>query len=61
MRLLFAAEPDGEPEVRRRIELALSGQGEFPDGFSTPWRPRASWPADVSADETTRAEYLIRS
>jgi hypothetical protein len=61
VRILFAAEPDAEPEVRRRIELALSGQAEFPDGFTTPWRLRASWPGDVSAEETTQAEYLIRS
>ena len=61
VRILFAAEPDAEPEVRRLIELALSGQAEFPDGFTTPWRLSASRPSDVLAEETGRAEHLIRS
>jgi hypothetical protein len=61
VRILFAAEPDTEPEVRRLIELALSGRVEFPDGFTTPWRLRASGPSDVSAEETGQAEHLIRS
>ena len=61
VRILFAAEPDTEPEVRRLIELALSGLAEFPDGFTTPWRLRASRPSDVSAEETGQAEHLIRS
>jgi hypothetical protein len=61
VRILFAAEPDTEPEVRHLIELALSGQLKFPDGFTTPWRLRRSWPSDVSAEETDHAEHLIRS
>jgi hypothetical protein len=61
VRILFAAEPDTEPEVRRLIELALSGLAEYPDGFTTPWRLRASRPSDVLAEETGQAEYLIRS
>jgi hypothetical protein len=43
------------------IELALSRQVEFPDGFTTPWRLSASRPSDVLAEETGRAEHLIRS
>ena len=61
VRILFAAEPDTEPEVRHLIGLALSGQVEFPDGFTAPWRLRASRPSDVLAEETDRAEYLLRS
>jgi hypothetical protein len=52
VRILFAAEPDTEPEVRRLIELALSGQAEFPEGFTTPWRLRASRPSKVSAEDS---------
>jgi hypothetical protein len=38
VRILFAAEPDKEDEVRHLIEQALSGQLKFPDGFTTPWQ-----------------------
>ena len=41
--------------------VAPSGQMKFPDGFTTPWRLRASWPSEVSALETDHAERLIRS
>jgi len=61
VRILFAAEPDTEGEVRHLIELALAGQLKFPDGFTTPWRLRRSWSSDVSAEETGHAERLIRS
>lgn len=60
VRILFAAEPEAESEVRRRIELALSGRWEFPDGFGTPWRLRESGPAHVSPEEREPAEYLLR-
>ena len=59
VRILFAAEPDKEPRVRHLIELALSGQMTFPDGFTTPWRLRESRPRDVSAAEARPAERLI--
>ncbi len=61
VRILFAAEPDKEDEVRHLIEQALSGQLNFPDGFTTPWQLRASWPSEVSAEETGHAKLLIRS
>ncbi len=61
MRILFAAEPDTEARVRQLIDLALSGQLKFPDGFITPWRLRASRAVEVSAEETELAERLIRS
>ncbi len=51
VRILFAAKPDTEGEVRHLIEQALSGQMKFPDGFTTPWQLRASWPSEVSAEE----------
>lgn len=61
VRVLFAAEPETEREVRRRIDWALSGQWRFPDGFTTPWQLQESWPSDVSLEETGQAEHLIRS
>jgi hypothetical protein len=61
VRILFAAEPDKEDEVRHLIEQALSGQLKFPDGFTTPWRLRASWPSEIPAEETGHAKLLIRS
>jgi hypothetical protein len=61
VRVLFVAEPEAEHEVRSRIELALSGQWRFPDGFSTPWQLRESRPSEVSPDETALAERLTRS
>jgi hypothetical protein len=60
VRILFAAEPDKELQVRHLIELALSGQLTFPDGFTTPWRLRESRLSEVSADEAGPAERLIR-
>lgn len=61
IRVLFAAEPEAEYEVRRRIGRALSGQWQFPDGFTTPWQLQESRPSDVSPDEAGQAGHLIRS
>jgi hypothetical protein len=60
VRILFAAEPDREGEVRHLIEKALSGQLKFPDGFTTPWQLRSSWPSELSAEDAGDAESLIR-
>jgi hypothetical protein len=60
VRVLFAAEPETEAEVRRRIECALSGRRRFPDGFTTAWQLQQSRPSDVSAGEANQAERLIR-
>ena len=60
VRVLFAADPANEPEVRRRVDQALSGQWPFPEGFTASWRLRHSWPSDVTPDETAHAERLIR-
>ena len=59
VRVLFAAEPDAEREVRRRIDLALSGQWQFPDGFTTPWELRESRSSSVSPDEAEPARQLV--
>jgi hypothetical protein len=61
VRILLAAKPDTEAQVRHLIDQALSGQLVFPDGFTTSWRLRASRPAEVSAEEIGSAERLTRS
>src|SRR5579859_3957045 len=39
LRVLFAAEPEAEAEVRRRIEAALSQAAQTgPDGVTTRWQ-----------------------
>jgi hypothetical protein len=61
LRILFAAEPALEAEVRRRIEAALAG-GRLagPDGVTTDWQLRSGRPGDLSPDEADHAERLIR-
>ena len=61
VRILFAAEPDAEPEVRRRIELALSGQWPLPDDLTADWRLSGSRASDVTAAEEAHAGRLIGS
>jgi len=61
VRIVFAAEPAAEARVRQLIDLALTGQVEFPADLTTPWRVDASHPAEVSAAETDLADGLIRS
>jgi len=50
LRILFAAEESDEPEVRRRIEDALSA--------GTRWRLVEAAPSDVTADERAHADRL---
>ncbi|MEO3807985.1 hypothetical protein ABGB17_03185 [Sphaerisporangium sp. B11E5] len=60
LRVLFAAEPRDEPEVRRRIDNALaSGAQTGPDGAVTRWRLRGSGPAAITPGETEHAGRLI--
>jgi hypothetical protein len=59
VRVLFAADPGVESEVRRRIERALSGQWQYPVGFTTPWQLRECRPSDVSPKETCHARRII--
>ena len=61
VRILFAAEPGTDGEVRHLIEQALSGQLKLPDGFAATWWLRTSRPSEVSAEETDHAERLIHS
>jgi hypothetical protein len=60
IRILFAAEPDREAQVRRRIETALaSGRLSKSDGGTTYWQLRSSQPGEVSANEAEHGEQLI--
>jgi hypothetical protein len=61
VRVLFAAEPDDESEVRRRIEEALGGQWLYPEGFTRTWQLKSCRPSHVVPEETAHAERLIRS
>ena len=61
LRILFATEPGDEPEVRRRIDLALSGQWEPPGGLPASWELRGSAPVAVRPAESAHARRLARS
>lgn len=61
VRILFAAEPDAEDEVRRLIDQAPVRATEIPGRLHHPWRVSISSPSEVSAEETDDAERLIRS
>lgn len=59
IRILFAAEPARETEVRDRIEAALSGgRLSKPDGGTISWQLRSSQPGKVAAGEADHAEQL---
>jgi hypothetical protein len=56
LRVLFAADPADEAEVRGRIEAALSaGALDGPGGVTTRWRLAGARPGTVRADETEHA------
>jgi hypothetical protein len=61
VRVLFAAEPDKEREVRHLIEQALSRQLKFPDDLAAAWQLRATWPSEISVEEAGHAKRLIQS
>ncbi len=61
VRILFAAEPEAEHEVRRRIDLALAGQWPLPGDLTADWRLTGSGPSDVTPAEEAHAGRLIRS
>lgn len=62
VRVLFAAEPEAEPEVRTRIDRALAEGGlAGPDGVTTSWRLALAGPSTVREDETELAQRLLRS
>jgi hypothetical protein len=61
LRVLFAAEPAAEAEVRRRIEAALSSDGlTLPGGVTTRWQLRSARPGLLRDDEARHAQQLIR-
>lgn len=62
LRVLFAAEPTAEAEVRRRIEAALShGSLTGADGVTTGWQLRSTQPGLLRNDEAQHAEQLTRN
>ena len=59
VRVLFAAEPGDEPEVRRRIDEALAtGQLVTPNGALSRWRLLSSWAGAVRPDESEHGRRL---
>lgn len=62
VRVVFAAEPESEDGVRRRIDEALkTGQLTGPSGSSTEWEFRGSMAAAVSTSEAARARRLAEA
>jgi hypothetical protein len=62
LRVLFAAEPAAEADVRGRIEAALSRAAlDGPDGVTTRWRFHGARPGVVRMDEAEHAERLVQS
>jgi hypothetical protein len=62
LRVLFAAEPTAEAEVRRRIEAALSQASlTGPDGVTTRWQLRSEQPGLLRDGEAQQVEGFIRS
>jgi hypothetical protein len=62
LRVLFAADPSDEPEVRRRIDDALaSSQIETPDGALARWRLVSSAVSEVRPDEADHGRRLTSS
>ena len=59
VRVVFAAAPDDEAEVRRRIEAALGAGGTArPDGSTSHWRLLESGPEELRDDERDLAGRL---
>lgn len=62
LRVLFAAEPGDEAEVRRRVDRALAGgQVAAPDGSVCRWRAVSSAAGVVRADEQEHGRRLTAS
>jgi len=62
LRVLFAAEPANEAEVRRRIEAGLAQAAlTGPDGVTTGWQLRSTRPGLLRDDEAEHAEQLVNS
>lgn len=62
LRVLFAAEPAAETDVRSRIEAALSQAGlTGPDGVTTRWQLCSSRPGLLRTDEAGHAQRLLQT
>ena len=62
LRILFAAAPEDEPEVRARIKTALGRSSiEGPDGRWSRWVLQEDAPSQVYDDEAEHAARLSRS
>jgi hypothetical protein len=62
LRVLFAADPADEDEVRRRIDEALArGWGDDPAGDRTTWDVVSTGPSPVTPGELEHAQRLMRS
>jgi hypothetical protein len=62
LRVLFAAEPAAEAEVRSRIEAGLSRATlTGPDGVTTRWQLHSAQPGLLRHDEARHAEQLIQN
>jgi hypothetical protein len=62
LRVLFAADPAAEPEIRRRIDDALaSSQLETPDGAVSRWRLVSTEVGQVRPDEEDHGRRLTES
>jgi hypothetical protein len=62
VRVLFAADPAAEAQVRARIDAALEGGScTGPDGVETTWTLRSSAAGAVSDEEREHGERLRRS
>ena len=62
LRVLFAAEPGDEPEVRRRIADALAaGQVATPNGDLARWSITSEAPAEVRPEESDHGRRLAKS
>ena len=61
LRVLFAAEPAAEADVRHRIGAALSqARLTGPDGVTTRWRLRSEQRGQLRDDEAQQAADLVR-
>ncbi|WP_426227078.1 hypothetical protein [Pseudarthrobacter sp. DSP2-3-2b1] len=59
LRVVFAAEPEAESEVRRRIDSALAaGSLTGPDGVRTDWSLRGSAAGVLTTAERGQAERI---
>ena len=62
LRTVFATEAGNEPEVRRRIDIALAARSQRgPDGTLTTWVVVSSGPGTLQPDERDLGVRLARS